>query len=148
MLLFDNNEIALSDIYHSLYFKTGTQKLKMPCAVNASWEADVIILSGFVLMIPKWFKDHKSSNSKTIIIMENDDEFTKSINYQLSFDLIFPHSKIVEVININADDSLEKEFLLEGHDANALDMVSHILKESVSIRTFHKLINRILNKTK
>jgi hypothetical protein len=24
----------------------------MPCAVNASWEADVIILSGFVLMIP------------------------------------------------------------------------------------------------
>jgi hypothetical protein len=51
--------------------------------------------------------------------MENDDEFTKSINYQLSFDLIFPHSKIVEVININADDSLEKEFLLEGHDANA-----------------------------
>jgi hypothetical protein len=37
MLLFDNNEIALSDIYHSLYFKkTGTQKLKMPCAVNAS----------------------------------------------------------------------------------------------------------------
>jgi hypothetical protein len=32
------------------------QKLKMPCAVNASWEADVIILSGFVLMIPKWFK--------------------------------------------------------------------------------------------
>jgi hypothetical protein len=51
--------------------------------------------------------------------MENDDEFTKSINYQLSFDLIFPHLKIVEVININADDSLEKEFLLEGHDANA-----------------------------
>jgi hypothetical protein len=42
--------------------------------------------------------------------MENDDEFTKSINYQLSFDLIFPHLKIVEVININADDSLEKEF--------------------------------------
>jgi hypothetical protein len=68
------------------------QKLKMPCAVNASWEADVIILSGFVLMIPKWFKDHKSSNSKTIIIMENDDEFQVSI-YQLSFDLIFPHSK-------------------------------------------------------
>jgi hypothetical protein len=56
----------------------------MPCAVNASWEADVIILSGFVLMIPKWFKDHKSCNSKTII-MENDDEFTKSINYPVEF---------------------------------------------------------------
>jgi hypothetical protein len=26
---------------------------KMNCAVNASWEADVIILSGFVLMTPQ-----------------------------------------------------------------------------------------------
>jgi hypothetical protein len=74
MLLFDNNEIALSDIYHSLLLQNRYAKVeKMPCAVNASWEADVIILSGFVLMISKWFKDHKSSNSKTIIIMENDE---------------------------------------------------------------------------
>jgi hypothetical protein len=29
-----------------------------------------------------------------IIIMENDDDFTKSINRQVSFDLIFPHSKL------------------------------------------------------
>jgi hypothetical protein len=31
---------------------------QMPCAVNASWEADIIIV-GFVLMIPKSFKIKK-----------------------------------------------------------------------------------------
>jgi hypothetical protein len=29
--------------------------------------------------------------------MENEDDFTKSISRQLSFDLFFPHSKIVEI---------------------------------------------------
>jgi hypothetical protein len=33
----------------------------------------------------------------------------------VSFDLIFPHSKIVEIINVATDDNAEKEFLLEGH---------------------------------
>jgi hypothetical protein len=48
----------------------------------------------------------------------------KSINYQLSFDIIFPHSKIVEVININADDTRKR--VLEGHSGAALDTVSHV----------------------
>jgi hypothetical protein len=42
--------------------------------------------------------------------MENDDDFTKSINRQVSFDLIFPHSKIVEIINVATDDNAEKNF--------------------------------------
>jgi hypothetical protein len=46
--------------------------------------------------------------------MENDDDFTKSINRQVSFDLIFPHSKIVEIINVATDS--EKNFV-EGHQA-------------------------------
>jgi hypothetical protein len=41
--------------------------------------------------------------------MENDDDFTKSINRQVSFDLIFPH-KIVEIINVATDDNAEKNF--------------------------------------
>jgi hypothetical protein len=56
--------------------------------------------------------------------MENDD-FTKSINRQVSFDLIFPHSKIVEIINVATDDNAEK-FLLEGHHSKALDTVAGI----------------------
>jgi hypothetical protein len=43
--------------------------------------------------------------------MENDDDFTKSINRQVSFDLIFPHSKIVEIINVATDDNAEKNFV-------------------------------------
>jgi hypothetical protein len=42
--------------------------------------------------------------------MENEDDFTASINVQVSFDLIFPHSKIVEIINISTDENLEKNF--------------------------------------
>jgi hypothetical protein len=44
------------------------------------------------------------ATAKIIIIMENEDEFTSSINVQVSFDLIFPHSKIVEIINISTDE--------------------------------------------
>jgi hypothetical protein len=55
-------------------------------------------------------KVKKVATAKIIIIMENDDEFTKSINSQVSFDLVFPHSKIVEIINLNGDESAEKEF--------------------------------------
>jgi hypothetical protein len=54
--------------------------------------------------------------------MENDDDFTKSINRQVSFDLIFPHSK-TEIINVATDDNAEKE-LLEGHHSKALDTVA------------------------
>jgi hypothetical protein len=45
--------------------------------------------------------------------MENDDDFTKSINRQVSFDLIFPHSKIVEIINVQM--ITQKKNFLEGH---------------------------------
>jgi hypothetical protein len=56
--------------------------------------------------------------------MENDDEFTKSINSQWASTLFSPF-KIVEIINLNGDESAEKEFLLEGHDSYALDTVSN-----------------------
>jgi hypothetical protein len=65
----------------------------MDCALSASWEADIIILS-FVLMMQLLLKNKGGCYSKIIIIMENDDDFTKSINRQVSFDLIFPHSKL------------------------------------------------------
>jgi hypothetical protein len=51
--------------------------------------------------------------------MENEDDFTKSISRQLSFDLIFPHSKIVEIINVSTDKMAEKNFF-EGHNSKAL----------------------------
>jgi hypothetical protein len=65
---------------------------KMDCAVNASWEADIIILSGFI-NDAHVVEKNKGQGKITIIIEKNEDEFTSSINNQLSFDLIFPHSK-------------------------------------------------------
>lgn len=142
LLLFDNNEKALSEIYQALLVQNRYATIEqIPCAVNASWEADIIILSGFCIKDAEVVqKIKKVATAKTIIIMENDDEFTKSINYQVSFDLIFPHSKIVEVININADDTTDKEFLLEGHDAYALDTVAHIF-EGIGFNTYVSQIN-------
>ena len=142
MLLFDTNEKSLAEIYQTLLLQNRYASIeKIPCALNASWEADIIILAGFCINDAEVVqKIKKVATAKTIIIMENDDEFTKSINYQVSFDIIFPHSKIVEVININSDDSLEKEFLLEGHDSSALDTVSHIF-EGVGFNTYVSQIN-------
>ncbi|MBE0393385.1 MULTISPECIES: hypothetical protein [unclassified Flavobacterium] len=142
MLLFDNNEKALLEIHQALLAQNRYAKIeKMACATNASWEADIIILSGFCINDSNVVqKIKKVATAKTIIIMENDDEFTKSINHQVSFDLIFPHSRIVEAININSDDDNENEFLLEGHDSYALDTVSHIF-ENIGFTTYVSQIN-------
>jgi hypothetical protein len=44
-LLFDNNEKALAEIHRfSLQENRYASIEQMPCAVNASWEADIIIL--------------------------------------------------------------------------------------------------------
>jgi hypothetical protein len=142
LLLFDTNEKALSVIYQELLVENRYATIEqMFCAVDASWEADIIILSGFCINDSQVVQKIKNvATAKTIVIMENDDEFTKSINYQVSFDVIFPNSKIVEVININVDDTAEKEFLLEGHDAAALDTVSHIF-EGIGFNTYVSQIN-------
>ncbi|MFT6717557.1 MAG: ribosomal protein L18E, partial [Saprospiraceae bacterium] len=130
MLLFDKNSKALSDICDSLLTNNRNVNIeKMSCATDASWEADIIILSGFCINDAEIVrKVQKVATAKIIIIMENDDEFTKSINSQVNFDLVFPHSKIVEIINLNTDEKVDKEFLLEGHDSSALDSVSNIFE--------------------
>jgi hypothetical protein len=66
------------------------------------------------------------ATAKIIIIMENDDDFTKSINRQVSFDLIFPHSKIVEIINVATDDNAEKKNFVRRSSFKALDTVAGI----------------------
>lgn len=130
LLLFDKNEKALSDIYESLIVKNRHDYIeKMDCAVSASWEADIIILSGFCVSdLAAIEKIKEVATGKTIIIMENEDDFTKSINRELSFDLIFPHSKIVEIINVAKDKNTENEFLVESKNAKALDVVSDIFE--------------------
>lgn len=142
LLLFDKNEKALSEIHQALLVQNRYASIeKMACPTNASWEADVIILSGFCINDADVVHNIKNvATAKIVIIMENDDEFTKSINHQVSFDLIFPHSKIIEVININTDDKAEKEFLLEGHDSYALDTVSNIF-EGIGFKTYVSQIN-------
>ncbi len=129
ILLFDKNPAILSEVHNSLLAKNRYASIeKMDCPVDASWEADIIILSGFCINDSETVQKIKEvATAKIVIILENDDEFTKSLNYQLSFDLVFPNSKIVEIININVDTN-EEEFLLEGHDSKALYTVSNILE--------------------
>jgi hypothetical protein len=132
LLLFDKNPKALSAIHESLLAQNRHGFIeKMDCAVNASWEADIIIiLSGFCINDAAVVEKIKevATAKVIIIIMENEDEFTTSISNELSFDLLFPHSKIVEIINISTDENTQKEFLLEGHNAKVLDTVSGIFE--------------------
>jgi hypothetical protein len=54
-LLFDNNEKALAEIHQALYKKIGMPPLSR-CPAQSMLVGRRIILSGFVLMIPKSFK--------------------------------------------------------------------------------------------
>lgn len=126
LLLFDKNQKELSAIHERLVAQNRYGNIeKMDCAVNASWEADIIILSSFcsndVAVVEKI---KEVATAKIIIIMENEQEVPATINNQLSYDLVFPNSKIVEVITISKAEDTEKEFLLEGHNSKAIDTVS------------------------
>lgn len=142
LLLFDKNPKALSAIHERLVAQNRHGFIeKMDCAINASWEADIIILSGFCINDAAVVEKIKEvATAKVIIIMENEDEFTTSISNELSFDLLFPHSKIVEIINISTDENTQKEFLLEGHNSKALDTVSGIF-ERCGITTYVSQLN-------
>jgi hypothetical protein len=142
LLLFDKNEDALSDIHERLVAQNRHGNIeKMNCAINASWEADIIILSGLYVNDEDVVEKIKEvATAKIIIIMENEDDFTKSISRQLNFDLIFPHSKIVEIISVSTDRMAEKEFLLEGHNSKALDTVSGIF-DRCGFTTFVSQLN-------
>jgi hypothetical protein len=64
-LLFDNNKEALTNIHESLMAQNRHGDIeKMDCALSASWEADIIILSGFVLMMQLLLKKKGGCYSK------------------------------------------------------------------------------------
>jgi hypothetical protein len=54
---------------------------------------DVLLFFLVLTMMHKLYATKVGQGKITIIIEKNEDEFTSSINNQLSFDLIFPHSK-------------------------------------------------------
>jgi hypothetical protein len=100
MLLFDKiQKHCQTSTTH--FWQTITILISKKCLASASWEADIIILSGFALTMRVVRKVKKVATAKIIIIMENDDEFTKSINASSS--TLFSPFKIVEIINLNGD---------------------------------------------
>jgi hypothetical protein len=67
---------------------------KMNC-VNASWEADIsLFFPVFISMMKMLLKNKGGCYCKKSSHMENEDDFTKSISRQLSFDLGLPILKL------------------------------------------------------
>jgi hypothetical protein len=71
--------------------------------------------------------------------MENDDDFTKSINRQVSFDLIFPLQNRRN--HQCTDDNAEKEFFRRS-SFKALDTVAGIFDRCGFTTFYLNLINR------
>jgi hypothetical protein len=69
--------------------------------LNASWEADIIILSGLISMMKMLLKNKGGCYCKIITLWKMKMILLNRCR-QLLF-LIFPHSKIVEIINVSGD---------------------------------------------
>jgi hypothetical protein len=63
-LLFDNNKEALTNIHESLMAQNRHGDIENGLCLSASWEADIIILSGFVLTMQLLLKNKGGCYSK------------------------------------------------------------------------------------
>jgi hypothetical protein len=121
-LLFDNNKEALTNIHESLMAQNRHGDIeKMDCALSASWEADIIIL---LVLCNSWcsWKNKGGCYSKNYNYYGKWWWFSKSINRQVSFDLIFLILKMYKCINV----MITKEFLKFRSKFKALDTVAGI----------------------
>ncbi len=129
VLLFDKDEIQLSSVYNQLLANDPFANLeKMKCFIDASWEADIIIISGNCciddLIIEKI--KHVSTGKIVIVIYDKLNTQEPLIDY---FDLkqILKHVKLVQVyFTINSENEVNKNLIINGNDKAALEMVSFL----------------------
>lgn len=127
VLLFDKDPVKLAELYNPLLVNDALKNMEqMNCATNASWEADIVILSAAccsdVLIIEKI---KQVSTGKIIIIIKDEINTPFSSRDYLNLQQLLQHVKLVQVTtNTNpAKTDIDNKLTIIGNDNAALKTV-------------------------
>jgi len=123
VLLFDHDVVVLNTVYSQILLEYPNANAEMMiCPTNASWEADVIILSNPAATDVNLIEKIRNvATGKIVIFLENK---KNTINFERTLDklqYLFPFSKVVQ--SFESMDEVEDSVLLKGNDEEALKTI-------------------------
>ncbi|RTY86101.1 hypothetical protein EKM05_14240 [Flavobacterium sp. GSP27] len=123
VLLFDQKAATLLEVYTEIISENPKANVEMMiCPTNASWEADIIILSNDVATnVTLIEKIKKVATGKIVLILGNEMEVINSESTLDKLQHLFPFSKVV-LSNESAYDSNDS-LLLKGNEQETLNTI-------------------------
>jgi predicted dinucleotide-binding enzyme len=134
VLLFDHDAVVLNTVYSQILSEYSNAKAEMMiCPTNASWEADVIILSNAAANDGNLVEKIRNvATGKIVLFLENKKNMNTSGNTDEKLQHLFPFSKVVQSFE-SADDSNDSLFL-NGNDKEAVKTILTLFT-SIGLKT-------------
>lgn len=124
VLLFDKDQDKLAKACHQILVHNSSARAEvMVCPADASWEADVIMVTGYCSTDTEIStKISKVSTGKIVIVFADDASNDLFINPAATWQQLLPHSKVIAVFTAGpaVAKGLPKEIIMEGNDEEAL----------------------------
>lgn len=120
VLLFDHDAIVLNTVYSQILLEYPNANAEMMiCPTNASWEADVIILSNAAASDSNLTEKIRNvATGKIVLFLENKKKTITSENSAEKWQDLFPFSKVVQ--SFESADNSNDYFFLNGNDKEAV----------------------------
>ncbi|CAM4103759.1 hypothetical protein FLSI110296_14050 [Flavobacterium sinopsychrotolerans] len=123
VLLFDHDAVVLNTVYSQILSEHPNANAEMMiCPTNASWEADVIILSNPAATDVNLIEKIRNvATGKIVIFLENK---KNTINFESTLEklqLLVPFSKVIQ--SFESADNSNDSVLLKGNDKEALKTI-------------------------
>ena len=125
VLLFDHDAVVLNTVYSQILLEYPNANAEMMiCPTNASWEADVIILSNAAASDSNLTeKIRKVATGKIVLFLEN--KKNTSGNTAEKWQDLFPFSKVIQ--SFESADNSNDSFFLNGNDKEAVKTILTLL---------------------
>lgn len=134
VLLFDKDPLKLAELYNPLLVNDPlTNMEQMNCATNASWEADIVMLSAACcadgLIIEKI---KQVSIGKIVIIIKDEINAPLFSKYHLSLQQSLQHAKLVQVTTSTnpAKTDVDNKLTILGNDHASLETVDLLFRSA------------------
>ena len=123
VLLFDRDAVVLNTFYSLILSEYPNANAEMMiCPTNASWEADIIILSNAAASDSNLTEKIRNvATGKIVLFLQNKKNAITNGNSDENLQDLFPFSKVVQ--SFISMDEVEDSVLLRGNDEEALKTI-------------------------
>ena len=123
VLLFDHDAVVVNEVHAQILLEYPKANAEMMiCPTNASWEADIIILSDNAATDDNFTKKIKRvATGKIVLVLVNEMNTIDSESTLDKLQLLFPFSKVIQ--SFESMDEVENSLLLKGNDEETLKTI-------------------------